>query len=757
MAEDKNMQGFSDESLKNMQTVRDAMASVEKSAKATTQALQKSDDIGRQLTDSFKVIDKLAGSFSNAQLKAESATKGTAAAFSKAAEANKEVLKFQQKSDELLRKASSMSGEAQHNTKKLAESYSAAADHSKVVAKEFEQLAESSAALNNKTRFFTGISELIGDIPGLRKLSGPFKDAAESSRQAVLHNAKNTKQISIMGAGMKGFTKSAMASATSFLKSGGYIGLIVKGLVEVVKLGLAADREVTTLGKSLGISYEQATLVRNEFRGMSTDANELFINNEKRIKSLLELNKAFGTASTGISEDLIDNQIRLTDAIGLSADSAQQLNKQILLSGDSADSFNSSVVGASIAIQAAENVSIDTREIFNDIANTSNTIRLNYLGSNKELAKAASLARRYGMNLSMIDSLAGNLLDFESSISAELEAELLTGRQLNFERARAAALQNDYATLTSEIAKNIGTAADFSRMDRLSQEAIAKAVGMTRDQLADTLAQQRVLNLIGAKEEDSMKRRLELAMQKYTTEEEARKALTDQVFNNLKQQSIQEDFNNLLQNAKQLLVEILGGPMSNILKNFTENKEAVTDLINGFREFGQTVMNIGTVLDAVIVKPISAVVNALRGTIGLITAGGKILSGDFASGLQKGAEGFTNISTAVGNALDIGTNLLVGLSGSGRKNFFTDIGKGKIDFLGNSVRQETPLATGGIVTQPTRALVGEAGSEAVIPLREFYAKMDQMIAAVKEGKTINLDGRRVNEGLFLATSKFDRR
>jgi len=44
---------------------------------------------------------------------------------------------------------------------------------------------------------------------------------------------------------------------------------------------------------------------------------------------------------------------------------------------------------------------------------------------------------------------------------------------------------------------------------------------------------------------------------------------------------------------------------------------------------------------------------------------------------------------------------------------------------------EKKMAKGGIVTGPTRALVGEAGNEAVIPLDKFYAKLDELISVVK--------------------------
>ena len=65
----------------------------------------------------------------------------------------------------------------------------------------------------------------------------------------------------------------------------------------------------------------------------------------------------------------------------------------------------------------------------------------------------------------------------------------------------------------------------------------------------------------------------------------------------------------------------------------------------------------------------------------------------------------------------------------------------------------TELATGGIVTGPTNAIVGEAGPEAVIPLREFYAKFDQLIDAVNKGGNVYLDGNKVGYSLALQSSQ----
>ena len=68
-------------------------------------------------------------------------------------------------------------------------------------------------------------------------------------------------------------------------------------------------------------------------------------------------------------------------------------------------------------------------------------------------------------------------LNFEQSIANEMEAELLLGKNLNLEKARQAAMDNDLVTLAEEIAKNVGDSAEFAEMNRIQQDAAAAAVG----------------------------------------------------------------------------------------------------------------------------------------------------------------------------------------------------------------------------------------------------------------------------------------
>jgi hypothetical protein len=97
-------------------------------------------------------------------------------------------------------------------------------------------------------------------------------------------------------------------------------------------------------------------------------------------------------------------------------------------------------------------------------------------------------AQKLGLTLDQVDNIAGKLLDFQSSIEAEMEAELLTGQQINLEKARQFALDNDLAGLAKEIGNNQAVLQAFSTGNRIAQEATAKAMGMSREEMSKMIA-----------------------------------------------------------------------------------------------------------------------------------------------------------------------------------------------------------------------------------------------------------------------------
>jgi len=134
----------------------------------------------------------------------------------------------------------------------------------------------------------------------------------------------------------------------------------------------------------------------------------------------------------------------------------------------------------------------------------------------------------------------------------------------------------------------------------------------------------------------------------------------------------------------------------------TATDEAATDVADNFAKF--LVKELGPALLRVNVSVAKAIRDGLKGAV---TAAGENLAKDFLSGFTGGSGG---ASSVVGGLLDRLT-----ISG-GIKNLLGDIGV-------------PGLATSGIVTKPTLAMIGEGGEpEAVIPL----SKMGNM------GTTVNI-------------------
>jgi len=122
--------------------------------------------------------------------------------------------------------------------------------------------------------------------------------------------------------------------------------------------------------------------------------------------------------------------------------------------------------------------------ILEESGKVTGTIRAN-LGSNvATIAAAVTQAKLFGGSLDDLANASKSLLDFESSIQAEMEAEMLTGKELNLDKARQLALANDLEGVAKEIGKNEGIMKAFSSGNRIQQEATAKAMGMSREEMA---------------------------------------------------------------------------------------------------------------------------------------------------------------------------------------------------------------------------------------------------------------------------------
>jgi len=133
-----------------------------------------------------------------------------------------------------------------------------------------------------------------------------------------------------------------------------------------------------------------------------------------------------------------------------------------------------------------------------DIANSAEEIAAWTKDGGNNIADAAVQARQMGVSLSTTAKVAEGLLDFQSSIGKEIEASVLIGRQLNFQKARELALSGDIAGATKNIVDQLGDEADFNALNLIQRKALADSIGVSVSELSKMVSASDKLTLSGA-------------------------------------------------------------------------------------------------------------------------------------------------------------------------------------------------------------------------------------------------------------------
>jgi len=247
--------------------------------------------------------------------------------------------------------------------------------------------------------------------------------------------------------------------------------------------------------------------------------------------------------------------------MGLSASEAGKLARLSVVNGTSIEATTKSIIKGSAASQRANKISIDQRTILKDVANLSAGILVKFQGNPEALGAAVVQAKALGLTLEEVDKIGESLLNFESSIENELKAELITGKQLNLERARAAALTGDQATLMQEVSSQMGTLEEFQNLNVIAQKSLSEAFGLSRDEVSKMLIEQEKVNKLG----DVSKMTFD---QQLATLKAQGEPLDSVLYKQIQQQSAQEKFNNAIEKLQDLIGNLVAGPLGQLIDGF---------------------------------------------------------------------------------------------------------------------------------------------------------------------------------------------
>jgi len=291
--------------------------------------------------------------------------------------------------------------------------------------------------------------------------------------------------------------KSGIAAALLNDEVGGMEKLMVAGeaaIIALAKGAFQASENINNIQKATGISYFNARRLQAEFAIVAINTNKAYINS-------IELNKSFAdlTETTGLlldySGETLVTMTGLTKQMGLSVEAGAQLSLLASMQSSDTESVLNNIDATVNAVNKQNKTAVSLKQVYNDISSASKAIVVSLKMSPELLAEAATQARALGLSLGEVDKVAESLLNFEQSIEAELTAELLTGKQINLEKARQLALDNDLAGLAEEIKDNTAITEAFATGNRIQQQALADTLGMSRDELAGMVYQQELMSM----------------------------------------------------------------------------------------------------------------------------------------------------------------------------------------------------------------------------------------------------------------------
>ena len=557
-----------------------------------------------------------------------------------------------------------------------------------------------------------------------------------------------------------------------------------KNAEEAAEAIKVVDQNTKDLGRSLGVSDAVASKVAASARSIGS---AMGITTTMATQSANSIYSALDGAEK-ISQKTLSTFIKLNVFAGMSAESLAGMYRFAKLTGESAEDVAESIATTARESIKSMKVNVSMKQVMDGVAKTSNIIKINFKGSAEELTKAFVSSKKLGLELQKVDDIAGSLLNFEDSIAAEMEAELLTGKQLNLEKAREAALMNDQTALMEEISKQGIDQLFLNAKTRIEQEAIAKTLGMSRESMADMLSDAKANEATNTELVDTQAQSL-AAMQSMTSVAERLAALEEAkalsaAESGVAMTKLQEAMLKLEAVARPIL-EAIFLPLLDV---FTSIITKVTELIGKIKEsnidFGRTFE---------IVARISGIIGTIYGTFKLLrlvqaaqlalqekslavrVAEGYTLAknkaievGSFFKNLGSTAlkviQSFAQIPLGIGIPIGLAAVAAIAALAKGLFSQGDDIlspgqnssGYGNRVLLGpegaislnnkDTIIAGTNLFRGDDVVSSPAGSVNMGGGSARLEML-----IERLIATVEKGGTVILDGKKVGEALVVSS------
>ena len=386
-----------------------------------------------------------------------------------------------------------------------------------------------------------GLTEKLGLDEAKKKMEEMADELTNGGTTAATMGQK----FKIMGAGLKSMGSSLGKNLTD-------PAFLIAQMGGALKI---ADDGAGDMAKKMNLTYREALNTRRELGNMAASSGDVALNTKNLQESYMAVGAALGTNAMLNKKDLT-TMTKLVSQAGFQHSELMEIEKLSLSQNKSLKDNTKEILGGAKAYASRNGIIVNEKEILKEVNKMSASLKLSLGGSASKMAEAVVQAKMFGLTLEQAEKMSSSLLQFESSIESELSAELLTGKELNFEKARQLALEGKTAEAAAEVARQVGSSKDFTKMNVIQQEALAKAAGMERDELAQSLIDKEAMVALTGVEGATAKEKFNNLVKEVGMEEAKKRLGEEGLANQMEQQNVQERFAQATEKLKEVFIQI---------------------------------------------------------------------------------------------------------------------------------------------------------------------------------------------------------
>jgi hypothetical protein len=275
----------------------------------------------------------------------------------------------------------------------------------------------------------------------------------------------------------KTFKKIGYTAETIFGSKRGFLGMALIGA------GMLAEK-FGELGKKIGVGM-------TEMVGLKTQVGLVgAILGEEAGEAALDLAKDLGDSHHLTTSMAVDAGLL---AANYSLSGKQAAFMSVAFGELSGKSYETGKNTGEFVKQLAISNGVAPTQVMQDVADNTEFFALYSKDGGKNIGEAAVAAAKLGVGLDVAAKVADHLLDYQTSVTDEMEASVLLGRDVNLGKARQLMYDGKIAEGMQAGLEAAGGINEYNKMDYYQRQALAKALGVSNTELQQMVAHEETL------------------------------------------------------------------------------------------------------------------------------------------------------------------------------------------------------------------------------------------------------------------------